>query len=345
MRIGVIIQGPIGDLYVLQKNIQSLTKIIDPKDIIISTWESSRESIKPLGDIGVNIIFSKKSDAESYLKNFDSLNKSNSVLQTCSFLIGARTLTSMKSYDYLIKLRTDEFYKDWTKLISNIQEDDRINSCNIFWRKDVPFHIGDHLIAGRSDLILNMVESCWHDIVENSNFFNKYVQHVDSRKWARIFSSKEEDDLQFVNKVVYNVICPEIRYSTAFLRNETESEISVKDHKHLVSKYFRPIAAEDFKEFYTFSKSLNINLDKDNFHSYEDVILDKNGIHACNECHERVLCAKRRNQAAKLALVRNIIRSEDEIVDLPDNKKNILNMFCPWVVLPEFKNLIDIDII
>ncbi len=80
-------------------------------------------------------------------------NPQNAYLQAITTLAGLRAA----SHKYVIKLRSDERYTNLREATQLLQEDpDRIYTTPVYIRRDslFKFHMGDHFMAGRRDLLM-----------------------------------------------------------------------------------------------------------------------------------------------------------------------------------------------
>ena len=92
------------------------------------------------------------------------------------------TIEGIKNADtkYVIKVRGDEYY-NYNPVVEAIMEDDsKIYTCPVFFRpfKSWAYHISDHMIAGRTDYMLNM-------FVNAKERFEKHgMSHDDCKEWG-----------------------------------------------------------------------------------------------------------------------------------------------------------------
>lgn len=189
-----IIQGRIHDTNLIIKNIENLSKY---GEIIVSpTLEST-------------ILFTK---------NNKIVNDQNIYLQVTS------TLTGLKKNDkkYSIKVRGDEYYKDYTKFIEKMTSNpDKIITNNIFFRKISrhPYHISDHIIGGRTDNLIEMFTNC-----------------------KRSLEIKRVPEL--INKGI-----PEQWLTMSYLEKKYNKEDLKIKKKEIMLKHFDIICLEEFEDF------------------------------------------------------------------------------------------------
>lgn len=154
--LSILIQGPINDL--------SLNCIPDyskfASTIIISTWDISDETQEEIINkysVGCNvkIISEKKPD---YISLINSGELVGIPMDTTFYwqILGVYNGVSNCDTKYIIRTRSDEYYKNLEPLISQTKENGFKFTCgNIWFRKKsvVPIHIGDHLYFSETDLL------------------------------------------------------------------------------------------------------------------------------------------------------------------------------------------------
>jgi hypothetical protein len=135
----LLIQGRT-DLECLEKNVQNCCDI----PVVISTWEDNNmvDSFKD------QLVLKNKIPEDKGIENF--------ILQLISTIEGLKKIKT----SHVIKVRGDEFFH-YSKLIEHMKNNsDLIFTAPIFFRpfSFIPYHISDHLIAGRTDYLLKMFE-------------------------------------------------------------------------------------------------------------------------------------------------------------------------------------------
>lgn len=162
MNTTIIIQGNI-DYACVISTINSANNI----PIVISTWpwcDTSPYAYMPGID---TIINNPPNDPGIY----------NYMMHLISTIEGCKRVKTK----YVIKVRGDEFY-NYNKLIKFIEDNEElIYVAPIFFRNfsycPYPYHISDHLIAGKTDYILNMFESA-------KKRYELTMSHDDCKEWG-----------------------------------------------------------------------------------------------------------------------------------------------------------------
>jgi hypothetical protein len=158
MNATILIQGRIED-ECLEKNIKNRCGL----PVFVSTWE------------GNNLIDCCKH--ATVLKNRppDKAGLQNFMLQLVSTIEGLKRITT----SHVIKVRGDEFF-GYSSLLEKMKNDpDLIFTASIFFRSFsvIPYHISDHLIAGRTDYLLKMFESA-------KLRYESTMHDSDSKEWG-----------------------------------------------------------------------------------------------------------------------------------------------------------------
>jgi hypothetical protein len=76
--------------------------------------------------------------------------------------------------EYAIKLRSDEYYTDLMPIVEKFLEDDeKLVSNNVFFRKTYAFHPSDHLYIGKTKHLISALGKCLKECetVEPTSFF------------------------------------------------------------------------------------------------------------------------------------------------------------------------------
>lgn len=125
--------------------------------IVVSVWEDDIEYDFPQN---WTIIKNKKPKERIGYKNFD--------LQLISTINGLNSINTK----YVIKMRCDEYWSNVNEIIKMIEDDDRIICGSLFFRPVGmhPFHISDHILAGKLSNLKLMFESAYNNLL--NNFWN-----------------------------------------------------------------------------------------------------------------------------------------------------------------------------
>lgn len=346
--VAIIIQGPLVApvLSNLAKSISYLDSFFPNYDIIVSTFETKED------DDDFNIISEFKEWSKvNYvyaedLKNiqvFDMLNANNYANQVLTSANAFKEIEKQgndNKYDYAIKIRTDEYFENYIPLMEKMKSNpDKIICSNIFFRKDFPYHIGDHIISGSYKNLKEFFLSSYTELVEkivNPLYFE------DCMKNDRYVEYLYNTDVTSFNGVNETCVPPECRLAINYLLHKNENPICA-NHKSLMQKYFEVIDVSTMGEFECKSNYWKFKLNKENYgeilheimHKSENKCLDKN-------CPDFLLCDKLVRQAMLYSLIKNSINSIDELYDLTDDYKTYASVYRPWKNIPEFSQKIHI---
>lgn len=139
-----VVQGmPLKDV-IAEYNIEDIVcNLLKFGFVVMATWDN----LKNLKRI---LIYIRENNIE---------NGQNVFLQVYSTYIG---LNKCKT-EYAIKVRADEWYKDFSAFITAMQNHpDHLITHNMFFRNigQYPYHISDHVIGGKTENLLKMFQSC-----------------------------------------------------------------------------------------------------------------------------------------------------------------------------------------
>lgn len=159
---------------VIQGPVEKRTKTILEKyqyqhdNIIFSTW-SSPELTKLKKEFDFKHIQLIENELPPVTKNIN--NQGLIYYQCCSSLNGMEHVLT----DYAIKLRSDEYYSDLSPIINLFDKTKIVTNdihSSVFSR--FPFHISDHLMAGKTSNLLGLFKSA-HQILTSPREYNKVL--------------------------------------------------------------------------------------------------------------------------------------------------------------------------
>jgi hypothetical protein len=348
MKIGVVIQGPVRNFHVLNKNVNSLRQSFKDEAIVISTWEEEGKVKREQDTIsddngnlfGIKTLRSTTKNFERFAGAFDAVNVDNIVYQAYTTSKGIQFLND-NSYDFIIKVRTDEYYNDLSLLEKDIEEyPDKIHSGSLFFRNDFPFHYGDHLVAGSYHNLYNMYVGFLqysYDILADEGgkkFFSEWKNKV----WNKIIFNNIDGDISKLIHFTYSDIPPEVKLAVTYLKNKIGSYPECKDQKELMNKYFNPIDVRRFKEFYFTANSVaggtvltEKNIEPSGKFKFEYT--------KCKEAHEDwLLCNVDEQNALLKRLLQSEVRSQEDIKDLTSDFEIYASVYRAIKVLDEYKD-------
>lgn len=137
-----VIQGVMLDRNILIRNIRNLCRY---GKVVLAVWNL-------VDDL-------KESEIHDFIRRNRINNEQNVYLQVYTTLNGLEKVDT----PYVIKVRGDEFYGDFTEFIKKMEENkSKIITNNIFFRetKKYPYHISDHVIGGLTENVRKMFLNC-----------------------------------------------------------------------------------------------------------------------------------------------------------------------------------------
>lgn len=225
----LLIQGPI--------NLNSLLVIDFYKeifeDIVYSTYlDENSYLIKKFNHKNINFVFSNRYEEFAY-------NPSNIFYQSLTTLKG---IESCKN-DYVIKVRSDEFYLGIDKIINEI-DDEKIIFSNIFFRhfSFYPYHSSDHIIAGKKSILKN----CFSKIFD-------FCKEKKSEEFLKENFNICASPYQNLNQEYLLCMTPE-QIISIFLLKSLENNVKIDLHNkeqniNLFHKYFKIIDVDKLRPY------------------------------------------------------------------------------------------------
>lgn len=349
MKIGVVIQGKVSDASILKRNIKNLKLYFDTEDIVVSTWIETDQVLVSYQNMfldrrgrffGIPTIRSDMNTFEPFKEVFAIVNGGNLVYQCFSTVAAINHLRSL-GCTHVIKIRTDEYYTDFEPLIEEMKTDNRIHSCSLFFRKDFPYHIGDHLVAGPIDdmhLLFNTSLSYAHSIL-TSERAELWHNEVLERKWAKRIWNNVDSELAKLVNLTHTDIPPEVKLCAEYISTKEKRPIHAKEHVELIKRYFKVFDVRNLREFYFKSNSVWRNgfvLTHEN--------LNENGefevaTPSCSAEHaDWLLCDDCKKWALAERLLAAETRSNDELTFLESDYKKYCNIWYPARLSPTTKH-------
>ncbi|NVM36699.1 MAG: hypothetical protein HWN81_13975 [Candidatus Lokiarchaeota archaeon] len=352
MKIAVIIQGSlINFTNLLDINLTSLKEYINPRDIYISTWKKDLESKKDttvsakLSEIklkhDVNIILNDDPVTRDEVK---IINNNNFVRQSCSSYYGINYALRRKDYDYIIKLRTDSALHGYDYLLNKINEEqNKILCSSFFFRKDIAYHPGDHIIAGKSNEIYDLFRIQFDKTNRCRNEFKDAIKYGLDKRYLHAMYENEELASKLIQQNVSNTP-PEIKFCVDYLINKLNRKVYKKESHILMKEYFSPIDLEGFNNYYVNSNKMKYYFHKREItEKYNGDIFDfinQELERTCN-CYGIHICEHVARWAIIKILLENIVINSKDIVPIENDD---LTTFCsfmkPYTLLEETKNLV-----
>ena len=143
------------------------------------------------------------------IKNFDNIsnnikenewiNKYNVFYQTYTTLYGLNQVNT----EWVIKLRGDELYVDWSAFINNLQANPGKIICNnvYFYRsKRSIYHVSDHIIGGKFIKVHDMFNTCMNNL--KSKKFPRFIRYAE-----QILTYSYLSSLNLTENLKANIVC------------------------------------------------------------------------------------------------------------------------------------------
>jgi len=185
MSFSLVIQGPLN-----MTSLGSIDKISDQFDsIIISYWDENNKSLKEYAKSRDTQVFSQKTPDRQ--NTFGVLKDSTFYFSICSTRLGIKNSKSK----YTIKMRSDEFYSDFSKLKQVfLQDDEKLVFGNIFakpWSHS-PYHMGDHLFVAKTEYLVKGYDFLYNSYTTGQNLFENpwLIQGYSSKHTAESILAK-----------------------------------------------------------------------------------------------------------------------------------------------------------
>lgn len=338
--IGIIIQGPISHITkpYLKKNVSYLDEFFPNYDIVISTQTKDEELLNWCRE-ELRVRVMECSTIESTV--FEVLNRNNFGNQTITSKIGLNALenASDEKYDYIIKVRADEFFEDYEPLIKKMEENpDKLICGNYFFRKDFPYHIGDHLIAGTLENFKLFVESSFNRLYDSCSNFMLFEDSILNDDYSTYIYNGE--NIRTMIEINETFVPPECRLTINYLLEKGEIPLC-KRHKELMNKYFDVIDVRTMGDFECRSNYWRMVINKDNYENFEYEIFNKKE-NQCWDCPTFIMCKERQRQAMMFSLINGSITDMSELYDLNNDIDIFSSVYRPWTKIDQFKKCITI---
>ena len=339
--VAVLIQGPVKESSkeFLKKNVSYLDEFFPNYDIILSTQTDDEDILEWVQDeLKIRVLKCPKMEDSNMFSVLNMNNFGNQVITSHFGLIGLEDSSDLK-YDYAIKIRSDEYFQNYLPLIEKMEENpDKIVCSNYFFRKDFPYHIGDHIIAGSFDNVKMLITSSFDRLMDACNnfiFFEDSIFHDNYHEY--IFNDTKLKDVFAINEAHAT---PESRLAINYLLAKGENPIC-KNHKELMNKYFDVVDVTEMGDFECRSNLFNIAINQSNCRTLITDIFDKEE-HQCRTCPSFMICKERERQAVIWVLMRSSIKDMSELTDLEDDLEIFTGVYKPWKQLEQFKNCVKI---
>lgn len=172
----VLIQGPLDKI-----SLYNLENYKNCGEVVISCWSdhfsissvSSEEVKLYLDSLGLSYSFEKTPD----ITKTTGCNKESTFYYALNSMYNGLKLVKT---EYVIKTRSDEYYKILKPFIDEFEKDDNKIVCgNIFVRRDVPWHFGDHIFICKTVDLLKAVENLINHYNNKSEPLEKYMIQKD----------------------------------------------------------------------------------------------------------------------------------------------------------------------
>lgn len=192
------------------------------KNICVSIWEDDIDYNFPNN---WTVVKTKKPIERIGYKNFD--------LQLISTINGLKEINTK----YVIKMRADEYWSNINQILKMIYEDDEKIICGSLFFRPVgmhPFHISDHILAGKIENLKLMFESAYKNLINNFwNFPIPECQLGIAYVWNKDLELKQK--IKDIN--VYSNYAPTILEPF----NENDAKLKIEKELNIIKKFTEKI--------------------------------------------------------------------------------------------------------
>jgi hypothetical protein len=237
----VVIQGPLHPNSVVALRSYTLNF-----PVILSTWSDNTEKEKQVTNmIGkgdhVTIVSYNLDEDEMY----DEQSRYKQFLTTYR---GVRLVDT----EYVIKVRSDEYYTDLLPLIEKFKEDpDKMVTGNLFFRKfsHYMYHPSDHIYIARTSSLKSTLEKCIEDCKDGTSAILEKCK----------IAAKDGETLTPEQHLAINWI---LENTDVDLNSR---ELSIDDHKEIMKENFEVVEVKELG-LYSVSFHGNFSFDADKFY-------------------------------------------------------------------------------
>ncbi len=164
MEFNLVIQGPLNEA-----SINSIDAISNQfENVIVSHWNEDDSDLRKRIRSKNTLLVSQETPNRE--KTFGVMKDSTFYYSICSTLMGIKNSKSK----YTIKMRSDEFYSDFSELKEVFRQDDeKFVFGNIFakpWSHS-PYHIGDHLFVAKTEYLRKGYDFLYDSYTTGANLF------------------------------------------------------------------------------------------------------------------------------------------------------------------------------
>jgi len=213
----ILLQGRIE-----KKTMDFWSKNFKNKNICVSIWEDDIEYDFPKN---WSVVRNKKPIERIGYKNFD--------LQLISTINGLAKINTK----YVIKMRCDEYWSNINEIVKIIEDDDEKIICGSLFFRPVgmhPFHISDHILAGKLTNIQLMFTSAYDNLLNNFwDFPIPECQLGIAYLWNKENSLKEAiPDINIYNNIAPTQLEP---------FNEINSKLTIEKELNIIKSFSEKI--------------------------------------------------------------------------------------------------------
>ena len=202
------------------------------ENICVSIWEDDIDYNFPKNWI---VVKTKKPIERIGYKNFD--------LQLISTINGLKEINTK----YVIKMRSDEYWSNINEIIKLIDDDnDKVICGSLFFRPIGmhPFHISDHILAGKKENIELMFNSAYKNLINNfwefpipecqlglAYLWNKDSELKEIIKDISIYKNHAPTSLEPFNELIATETITKELKSIKYFSDRIYNEIELSDKK------------------------------------------------------------------------------------------------------------------
>jgi len=175
-----------------EADFSTLDHYADVAPVIVQYWISQDETrIPPMSNVRTLAV-----ECPDYGDYGDYARK---IYQVHGILCGLRACETM----FVLRVRNDEHISDVLPLLDELEKDPKRLVCsNIFWPQKFPKHVGDHIMAARTDLLTATYQSILNDMLDGhmpdsleEEILRTFVYY------SRLYSPPDEDRENLADRV------------------------------------------------------------------------------------------------------------------------------------------------
>jgi len=204
----------------------------------------------------------RKSKSRKQIEEEKIYNYNNAYYQFDSTLAGLSQVTTK----YVVKLRCDEFYTFIDPVLDKIREPSskpKLTTSNTWFRKseEFPWHPSDHIVAGKTDIMLNAFKKAREFCMRGGYFEDKDAKRIvgQGENFTRYkFNEPASGEKRFDTiEVAFPTPVPEQIIGLSHILASSDEIVNYDKRKEAMKKYFNVIPANELG-FFSISRKMKV---------------------------------------------------------------------------------------